>query len=173
MAITTTERERQELGQRLVDREVLHCQTSLVEAVLSFTWTGEAAGQLPFTYDDIEGQHADVSDLDFEGLKAYAEEHGVTVASTLDLEDMVEEDDMGHLLDACQGHASDNPAEIYEWWLVSKWLWEKLRAIGQPGITDGMNHWWGRCCTGQAICLDCEIQDMAVSLWGEESSCSK
>jgi hypothetical protein len=46
------------------------------------------------------------------------------------------------------------PAEVYEWWLVSDYLGEKLRQEGQVILEDGNNFYWGRQTTGQAILLD-------------------
>ncbi len=58
----------------------------------------------------------------------------------------------------------DEPQEIYEWWLVSSYLCEKLKAKGQPVIEE--QNIWGRCTTGQAILLDYVIgkiaQDMEI-----------
>ena len=44
--------------------------------------------------------------------------------------------------------------EIYEYWIVSPWLGEKLKAKGEP-VLERWGGWiWGRTCTGQAILLD-------------------
>lgn len=53
------------------------------------------------------------------------------------------------------------PQEIFEWWLVTRWLAEKLVAIGQPVLDNGYGHWWGRTCTGQAIVMDGTMQEVA------------
>ena len=45
-------------------------------------------------------------------------------------------------------------AEVLEWWLVSDWLCGELREVGEVVIDNGYGHWWGRCCTGQAIKCD-------------------
>jgi hypothetical protein len=42
--------------------------------------------------------------------------------------------------------------EIYEWWLVSNWLCEKLAEEGESVIPH--ENIWGRTTTGQAILLD-------------------
>lgn len=53
----------------------------------------------------------------------------------------------------------DNVAkEIFEWWLVSDWLLEKLEAQGELILESDYGSWWGRCCTGQAIMLDSIIE---------------
>ena len=46
------------------------------------------------------------------------------------------------------------PKEIYEWWLVTSWMANKLEEQGQT-VTEWHNlHIWGRETTGQAILLD-------------------
>lgn len=47
--------------------------------------------------------------------------------------------------------------EIYEWWVCSDWLIEKLKVLGEPILSNDYGDWWGRCCTGQAIKLDSVI----------------
>ncbi|MGS2737755.1 hypothetical protein [Sinomicrobium sp. M5D2P17] len=37
--------------------------------------------------------------------------------------------------------------EIYEWWIVTLWLAHKLENYGEPMLSDGQNHYWGRCTT--------------------------
>ena len=46
------------------------------------------------------------------------------------------------------------PAEIYEWWIVTNWLAEKLEIQGQCILEYANMHFWGRQTTGQAILLD-------------------
>ena len=48
--------------------------------------------------------------------------------------------------------------EIYEWWVVSKWLAKKLQDQGEPIIENDYGIWWGRTTTGQAIFLDAVIE---------------
>jgi len=53
--------------------------------------------------------------------------------------------------------------EVYEWWVCSDWLIEKLRALGEPILSNDYGEWWGRCCTGQAIKLDWVIDKIIES----------
>ena len=66
--------------------------------------------------------------------------------------------------------------EIYEWWIVSRFLYEKLKDKGEPILQWGNNYYWGRGCTGQAILLDDVIseicKDMEI-LDGQKYSWSK
>ena len=56
------------------------------------------------------------------------------------------------------------PQEIFEWWLVTDWLAEKLQEHGEPILTNDYGTWWGRTCTGQAIYLDGVIESIYNSL---------
>lgn len=57
----------------------------------------------------------------------------------------------------------EDPVEIYEHWIISDWLAEKLSERGEMVAnpwSDGV--WlWGRTCTGQAISLDGVIRELA------------
>jgi hypothetical protein len=46
------------------------------------------------------------------------------------------------------------PKEIYEWWLVTSWFEDKLKEKGEVFLELFGETWWGRQCTGQAILLD-------------------
>lgn len=52
----------------------------------------------------------------------------------------------------------DEYQEILEWWLITKWLAEKLEHIGEPILETDYGFYWGRTCSGQAIILDGTIQ---------------
>jgi hypothetical protein len=48
----------------------------------------------------------------------------------------------------------EDQKEIYEYWCVTEWLFNKLKELKQPVIEWENLNIWGRCCTGQAIALD-------------------
>lgn len=50
-----------------------------------------------------------------------------------------------------------NNQEIFEWWLCSDWLLEKLEQQGEPILRTDFGDWWGRTTTGQNIILDAII----------------
>lgn len=56
------------------------------------------------------------------------------------------------------------PQEIYEYWIVSSWLGEKLREKGEPVLARGGGWIWGRTCTGQAILLDHVISEICYDM---------
>ena len=61
--------------------------------------------------------------------------------------------------------------EIYEWWFVTPWFYERLREVGEPVLNSNYGYLWGRTCTGQAISLDAIIQtiyDNLMKEWQQE-----
>lgn len=71
--------------------------------------------------------------------------------------------------DACREYAQDNPAEVFEWWRVSRWLCEQLHAIGEVTIDNDYGYWWGRTCTGQGLIMDGTLQRIAAQFVREEA----
>ena len=58
--------------------------------------------------------------------------------------------------------SEQEPQEILEWWPVSDWMKDKLLEKGEPILNyQDYNYFWGRTCSGQAICLDHVIQTIA------------
>lgn len=51
------------------------------------------------------------------------------------------------------------PQEVFEWWMVSRWLARKLEVMGHPVIVD--DEIWGKCTLGQAIYIDSTIRQIA------------
>jgi hypothetical protein len=78
-------------------------------------------------------------------------------------EDMSDQD----LIDEVRNNCEDMN-EIDEWYLVSNWFLDRLREINEPIIDNNYGEYWGRCCTGQAICLDHNIQELAYEWAGDE-----
>lgn len=57
--------------------------------------------------------------------------------------------------------------EIYEYWLVSPYLGEKLRENGEA-VLERYGAWvWGRTCTGQTISLDGVMRKIVCGKDGE------
>jgi len=117
MTTTTTEKSNriQATAERLLDGEVIACQSSLVDTLL-------ADGRLDgWQWDEVENLwHPYAEDLD-----------------------------------------APEPQDVYEWWLVTRWLADELRDSGEPVLGNGFGYWWGRTCTGQAILLDGTLQVIA------------
>lgn len=58
--------------------------------------------------------------------------------------------------------------EVYEHWAVSGWLGRKLNEQGEKTLELYGMTVWCRCTTGQSICLDRVIQEIACELWDDE-----
>lgn len=129
----------------LIQREVLACQSSLVDALLEAEPSPEANAILcDFQYEDIENLYPDPSEWTAQECRDWCEEYGIDSAEDLD--------DLDELRDAVIENAE--AVEIFEWWLVTTWAAGKLREQGQPILAVGSNIWWGRTTTGQNIALD-------------------
>lgn len=115
-----------------VGREVIMLASQLVEDLLqAATSEGKVFGGIEL--DNIENLY--ITD------EATAKDQGF-----VSLEEMQE--------------AGDDYQEIYEWWFVSRWLYEDLRKAGEPVLDSDYGYLWGRTCTGQAIFLDAVIQNI-------------
>tara|TARA_A100001391_G_scaffold39668_1_gene22138 strand:- start:108 stop:584 length:477 start_codon:yes stop_codon:yes gene_type:complete len=70
------------------------------------------------------------------------------------------------LIDEVRNNGEDIK-EIFEWYLVSDWFLLRLREINEPIIDNHYGEYWGRCCTGQSIYLDHNIQELAYE-WASD-----
>ena len=120
----------QDIKRKFVGREVLTCFSYEMGDILKLSYTNETTG-LP-TWEDIENLY---------------------VPTCSHCGDIVENDNC----ECGQGEVECEPQEIFEWWIVTSWFYEKLKEQGQPVLEWGNNYYWGRCCTGQAILLDSVI----------------
>jgi hypothetical protein len=72
-------------------------------------------------------------------------------------------DDLGGLLGE-EGEDGNMP-EVLEYWLVTPWLAEKLKARGELVENFQDLDIWGRQTSGQSITLDTVIEDIAAELF--------
>lgn len=185
------------LAQIYADRDVLACQSSLIDDLIKAEFEG-------FQTDDIEGLYPNVAEWDADKCRAWLDDRGIAQPEkpTIECEDCdgsgqvdhpsaegetvtcdtcsgpgevpdpdADEDDSRHgylteLRQAVQD-ADPEPAEVYEWWLVSSWLCDQLRLIGEVVIDNGQGHWWGRTCTGQGFIMDGTLQEIAARFVAE------
>ena len=133
----------QDITQKFIYPHILRNQSSLIYDLGKLEVDGflyEDIENLFMTDEEIIKWHLD--DIEIEGKEITAE----------DLDDF----------------RYDNPKEIYEWYLVSDWFIDRLREINEPVIDNDYGEYWGRCCTGQAIYLDYEIQELAYQYSHDE-----
>lgn len=155
----------QQIKGQFVDKHIYAGVTSLVEFVLK---TGSEQAVAPFTLDELD------NDIHFEDQNgncySESERHYQLVAWEEELDQLNDQladaPDSPGLLSSIEKletdisilqDADERYLEIYEWWIVSRYLGEKLKKHGQPVLEDGQNYYWGRCTTGQAILLDAVI----------------
>lgn len=126
----------------LVHNEVFACISDMAEYL--FDWDNEKYA----SYDEWENLY-----------KSCCPECG-SIIDTKDYEEMIECQYCSSRLDS--DGLDMYPIEIYEFWLVSPYLGEKLREYGEA-ILERWGAWvWGRTCTGQSIALDGVIQKIAL-----------
>lgn len=132
-----TAREREDALEQFVSREVLACQSSLVE---------EALKKQLFSIDDLENM--------------YRPFDGRLIAPNVCVRCQCEFSCLDSETGTCESCFEEHqePQEILEWWLVSPWFSKKLLMEGEPILDNDYGIWWGRCATGQAISLDYVIQ---------------
>ena len=129
--------EKQRELENFVSREVYYCQSMLVDEMLK---------REVFSYEDIINLY-----------EYKCPDYGYGYQSIGDFGNETKREGEFHCpsCDKVFDKEPENEAqEIFEWWLCSNWLLEKLEAKGEPILRNDFGDWWGRCTTGQAICMD-------------------
>lgn len=144
---------------QFVGREVFHCVSHLVTELYS------KAEHFPDYEEDLySAWHAPLTEEDYceafrEAMANYGERTGQIIKEyTLDSDELA---DCDSWQEACELHdidPSDYRREVFEHWIVSDWLANRLEEHGELVLRDlfGLTV-WGRTCTGQAIALDSVI----------------
>jgi len=161
----------QDICGKLVAREVLACQSMVVEELI-----GHEILYMPDTnptYEArlhngwFEGNEAELEAKreELKELKDLREEEAEQLRDTRIItahyEMFIEplEDDLINL-----DEAEPNYPEVFEWWLVSDWFAQKLDQEGECVLEEFGCSWWGRQCTGQAIKMDHVIGQIAEEM---------
>ena len=83
-------------------------------------------------------------------------------------DDIKSENDLDYICPSCNHVLDDEPeyndAEVFEWWAVSNFLYEKLKEKGYVVLEYGTMYVWGRCTSGQAILLDLVISEICTEM---------
>ena len=148
-----------EVNQRIkgqfVAREVLALFSYEMEAVLRASANGASNDDYPLpTYEDIENMYE---------YRCPECGEGFAEVEKFDNDDM----EKGKFLFRCPSckayfdeEPENEPQEVFEWWIVTEYLYDKLKEKGHPVLEWGNNYYWGRCTTGQAIVLDGVISEI-------------
>lgn len=185
-----TEIKRQELANRLLQREVCYCVCSLMSGLAKMMWEPgfrdafdcDAEDLSPmFESQDYEtpGRAFIEDEADVEQLEEIAEQFGYwsdTLSGCLNANEAINatlrKKIAGSVDDwqwVCENYSIDpNTKEVCEHWIVSDWLASKLKDRGEVvGEFAGLRI-WGRTIANQPIAFDWVIQQIACDLWSEE-----
>lgn len=135
--------ENQEIKRKFVQREVYTCFSYEMDNILNIPYCDGRNGQDLPTFEDIENLYEYKCPECGEGYQI--EEQAKECCNS---EEEIE----------------NEPQEIYEWWIVSEFLYRKLKEKGYPVLEWGNNYYWGRCTTGQAILLDWVISQICEEM---------
>lgn len=137
----------QSIKQKFVEREVYCCLTDMVEQLISSEKFDiyeyiDYYGTLPNGDEYTERER----DERLEELRNQMED-----TEQMDANDVAE---IEAKIAELESMDFDQLPKIFEWWSVSDWLGEKLKAIGEVVVDEYATTLWGRQTTGQAILLD-------------------
>ncbi|RZK42666.1 MAG: hypothetical protein EOO90_06405 [Pedobacter sp.] len=172
----------QDIKGQFVYKHIYACVTSVVEYILV---KGDDDPDAPFSntdlnntiyFEDAQG-NIYTPDAKDEQLGKWEEElDKLTLLMEENLDDLSyvkQHEELEEQIDELR-YATEQYAEVYEWWICSPWLARRLEAYDQIILSDGNNDYWGRCTSGQAIlldlvisriCADMEILEGQANMW--------
>jgi len=96
---------------------------------------------------------------DIENLRIHFNKENAGDSITAEAFDKLDEEEQDNYFDESEDQ------EVLEWWLVDRYLADRLFEKGEPVIrTDYIGNWWGRTCCGQAISMDYVIEEIAKEI---------
>ncbi len=148
--------ENQEIKGRFVRRQVLTCFSYEMQAVLNAGAEQSPDTQYPLPqYESIENMMEDICP------KCGSDDIAKAEKGTPN-DDCFECGGCGVILPNVE--LESQPQEVFEWWIVTEYLYNKLKERGQVVLEWGNNCYWGRCTSGQAILLDGIITDICKDM---------
>lgn len=170
----------QEIKGKFIGQHVNMCLSYLMDELFkASSHVSNSIADLPtyedvvnlFSYPEYSGEYAQFDGGSYDELQAEIE-------ILNDLLNDCSEDEAEAIQDEIQAleDLQSEPQEVYEWWAVTEYLFERLKAQGEPVLEYANMYIWGRCTTGQAILLDYSITkicaDMEI-LEGQSNSWAK
>ena len=166
-----TESQKQNINGYLVEKEVLCCVSSICDYILKKSWEDR---DTPFSYEDIENNFyfnlEDWKDNTIDLIKdcntMEEDEKKTSLKELEEVNDLEEAQDFYN--EYCEAEDPDDykeDSEIYEYWAVTSWFYDKLINESEAGIEKEAI--WCRCTTGQAIKIDGVLYKIASDLWDE------
>lgn len=168
----------QELASRLVEREVIYCVSGLISTLSAREWDGsdgidpDELHAVNFKAPDADNYREAAEYADDEELRRVKVEALATggfvwalVGDDWCSEPIESEAEAWRAAFADLGADLPEGDEVYEHWIVSDWLAQKLRERGEA-VSDDISGLvvWGRTTTGQAISMDAVIRDITAQL---------
>jgi len=164
------EKELEESAKNIINNEIHAVQSSLVEKLLKDEiipyddiqnyyvypeWNKTVVGEKLYFIGGTDEQREAFME-NFDRLKEESED----LLTSEEISDKTNEDNINQIDEAKEEfeNLETEPQEVYEWWLVSDWLKEKLLEQGEPIIDNEYGIWWGRTSSGQQIVADGIIQ---------------
>lgn len=172
-----TNKEIDELAQRLVNDDVLVCLSSLVGELnkldgnthIQMEYYDELL-ELGGSYDYESAAREHLATLQPDEVRQMLDEAGIEAPEAWGADDLIDETlDNLKLRDELRKFCDDNElepdfSEAYEHWAVSGWLGGHLRAQGEVVVELFNMNIWARTTTGQMIYMDGVIQQIAADL---------
>ena len=152
----------QTIKDRFVQREIIACISDMAEHLFSYD------GDKYANWDEWENLYVTRCPKCLEPVDEWEEVNEYDVEH-IDSDEIANEYmDYGVKCPHCgiiyEEEPETEPQEIYEYWIVTPWLGEKLRDKGEP-VLERWGGWiWGRTCTGQAILLDSVISSICYDM---------
>lgn len=143
----------QEIKEKFVNMHVYSCVNGMVEYILQQNDYENA----PFTYDDIENLYVYNTDS-FGELSEEEKKDKIEELQNVEEEDMEELESQIAELENCESE----PQEIFQWFMVSEFLLNRLSEKGHCVISS--ENLWGRGTCGQAILLDHVISEICSEM---------
>ena len=118
--------------------------------------------QLKTDYNSTTNQEIKSKFVQREVLMCFSYEMSQILKASLDCghSDLPTWEDIENVYD----EETDEYQEIFEWWIITEYLYDKLKEKGQPVLEWSNSYYWGRCTTGQAILLDHVISEICEDM---------
>lgn len=175
----------QEQCREFCKREILCCDTMLIEDLIALSKETYNEVGMPFSIDMIDNLYESMPmsedvyditqsiDMTLEEIVKELERLEVLHSLTIEWPDkdlLTRDDDYEAYLDELadefsqaieKARNSREPQGILEWHRVTRWLADKLEKYGEPILRNQYGVWWGRTTTGQEVYMDNVIQSIA------------
>jgi hypothetical protein len=142
------------------DREILACDSALVDDCLKLAGEHSAEFFREWEYENIQNLQTNPDDWDAAECRSWMDERGIEDDDEPTEEDRDDDEEADRLREIVRDNSET--AEIFEWWRVNGWFAKELAAVGECVLSNNYGDWWGRCTTGQQYIMDGVLQKVAA-----------